>query len=103
MAWCKYGKPAATALPVPPQPTTVTRTLFSSRQLGIVCSIRLLVVAVAVVMARHEFSESLLLFHQVSGWKLAFALERFPHCENAAWVVRMLADASRVGKLRRKE
>src|SRR5580704_14374444 len=85
MAWCRYGNPAAMALPVPPQPTTVTWTFFCRSAPGISCSIFVaIIVSIGVVIVPHEFPERLRQLHQISGWKRFLSREGLPHRQEAA-------------------
>src|SRR6201997_5390897 len=97
MAWCRYGNPAAMALPVPPQPTTVTRTFFCSSTLGISWSIFAgIAVSIGVVIVPHEFPERLRQLHQVLCGKRFLPRERLPHRQEAAAEPDMFANAGGV-------
>src|SRR5271157_5089802 len=104
MAWCKYGNPAAMALPVPPQPTTVTRTFFCSSAPGIRCSVFVaIVVSIAVVIVPHELRERLRQLHQVLLWKRFLSHERLPHRQEAAAKPNVFANAGGVGEFALEE
>src|ERR1700757_2252726 len=92
------------ALPVPPQPTTVIRTFFSSRPAGILCSIsRLVLVPITGVMVVHEFGECLWQLDQILAREFLLPFEELPHGQQTAGKSRVFPRTRGVGKLALKE
>src|SRR5579864_1370698 len=103
MAWCRYTRPVAMVLPVPPQPTTSTRTRSFSSFAGRRCSCRLPLILVSGVITGHKLLQSLVERKQILRGKSTFAAQHLPHGKQALRVSRMPGHARRMGECTIKE
>src|SRR5215470_13353290 len=98
MAWCRYTRPVAKVLPVPPQPTTSTRTRSFRSFAGRRCSRGLPLIFVGGVITGHKLLQGLVQRKQILEGKMSFSPQHLPHGKQPITISRMPVHSRRVGE-----